>query len=246
MKRTILISGASSGLGQAFLNAYAADSEATIIAIDRAPINIPSSKTSSTIHRLNVDVTSQESISSLVEFLANRPIDLVIHSVGVRGLVPSIENEYPEDVARAETLEAIDTDTMLRTFHINTVGSFMLIRALLPHLRQATKNSGQPAKVIIMGSRMGSMSYNTTGSAYAYRASKAALNAIVKSFSIDVPELVFVVFHPGRVETGLVKCREEGAIDADESVRSMLDLIPTFGPEKSGAYLDRFGEDIGW
>jgi NAD(P)-dependent dehydrogenase (short-subunit alcohol dehydrogenase family) len=245
MKRTILVSGASSGLGKAFLDAYATDAEAKIIAIDRSPIDISRFKTS-TIHPLQVDVTTQESIASLVDFLDNRPIDLVIHSVGVRGLVPSIEKEFPADVARAETLEAMDTETMLRTFQINTVGTFMLIRALLPHLHQATKTSGEAAKVIIMGSRMGSMSYNSTGSAYAYRASKAALNALVKSFSIDVPELVFCVLHPGRVETGLVKCKEDGAIDAEESVKNMLELIPKLGPEKSGRFFDRFGDSIGW
>jgi NAD(P)-dependent dehydrogenase (short-subunit alcohol dehydrogenase family) len=246
MKRTILISGASSGLGRAFLNAYASDAETTIVAIDRAPIDVSQFQNSSSIHTLKVDVTSQESITGLVDVLDNRPIDLVIHSVGIRGLVPSIEKEHPDDVARAETLEAMDTDTMLRTFHINTVGTFMLIRALLPHLHKATKTSGEPAKVIIMGSRMGSVSYNSTGSAYAYRASKAALNAVIKSFSIDVPDLVFSVLHPGRVETGLVKCREEGAIEAEESVRDMLKLIPKLGQEKSGGYFDRFGDNIGW
>jgi NAD(P)-dependent dehydrogenase (short-subunit alcohol dehydrogenase family) len=246
MKRTILVSGASSGLGQAFLCAYASEPDATVIAIDRADIDVSRIENSSNIRTLKVDVISQESISTLVDFLDSRPIDLFIHSVGVRGLVPAIENAYPDDVARAETLEAIDTDTMQRAFQINTVGTFMLIRALLPHLRQATKISGQPAKVIIMGSRMGSMSYNTTGSAYAYRASKAALNAVAKSLSIDVPELIFVVLHPGRVETGLVKCREEGAIDADESVRDMLRLIPRLEMEESGGFFDRFGDKIGW
>lgn len=90
------------------------------------------------------------------------------------------------------------------------------------------------------------MGYNTTGSAYAYRASKAALNAIIKSFSIDVPEVVFTILHPGRVESGLVMCKEEGAISAEESVRTMVPLIGGFGKEDSGRFMDRFGERIEW
>lgn len=90
------------------------------------------------------------------------------------------------------------------------------------------------------------MGYNTTGSAYAYRASKAALNAIIKSFSIDVPQVLWVIMHPGRVESGLVMCKEEGAISAEESVGCMVPLIEGFGKGDSGRFLDRFGGTIEW
>lgn len=90
------------------------------------------------------------------------------------------------------------------------------------------------------------MGYNTAGSAYAYRASKAALNAVIKSFSIDVPNVVWVLLHPGRVESGLVMCREEGAISAEESVGMMVPLIEMFEKGDSGRFLDRFGERIEW
>lgn len=90
------------------------------------------------------------------------------------------------------------------------------------------------------------MGYNTTGSAYAYRASKAALNAVVKSFSIDVPEVIFTVLHPGRVESGLVMCKEEGAISAEESVGVMVPLIERLDKTCSGTFMDRFGEKVEW
>ena len=106
-------------------------------------------------------------------------------------------------------------------------------------------------KVIIMSSRMGSLANNAkpnaaAGSAYAYRASKAALNMIVRSFAVDVPEVVFVLCHPGRVETKLVKGREEGAIEAGESVREILPLIDRWCEGDSGKYYDRFGAAIAW
>lgn len=238
---TVLISGAASGIGQAFLQHYASDSTNTVIAIDRAPVATPHPR----ITTFQVDVSLQGSISSFVSLMGDIPIQLLIHSVGVRGLVSSVEDTQPDDVAAAEMLSVMDAQTMLETYQINTIGTFELIRALLPNLQMA-RADGQTPKVVVMGSRMGSLSYNTTGSAYAYRASKAALNAIMKSFSIDVPSVIFVTLHPGRVGTGLVKTTEVGAIDAAESVQNMVQVMDRLEKKDSGLFYDRFGNPIGW
>ncbi|OCK79838.1 short-chain dehydrogenase/reductase superfamily protein [Lepidopterella palustris CBS 459.81] len=139
----------------------------------------------------------------------------------------------------------MDIETISHTFQINAVATFTLIRTLLSNLRLAASGFSRP-KVVIMSSRMGSVSYNNTGGGYAYRASKAALNAMVRSLSIDVPEVVFVLVHPGRVQTGLVPWKEDGAIQADESVKDMLGLIAKLSRDDSGRFMDRWGQDIGW
>jgi NAD(P)-dependent dehydrogenase (short-subunit alcohol dehydrogenase family) len=127
--------------------------------------------------------------------------------------------------------------------------------------------------VIVMGSRMGSIGHNSThpqptnsttssnnpkpstntnpanttaGGAYAYRTTKAALNALVRSFAIDVPDAIWTIIHPGRVETGLVQVKEDGAMSVQESVRDMLALMGRLGREESGRFLDRFGAEIPW
>lgn len=238
---TILISGAANGLGSAFLHTYATDSSNKIIAVDKHPINLPSGSHAANISTHVLDIAVPSTIESLAAHLSDSPIDLFIHSIGIRGLVPAAENARPDNVAAAETLQVMDLDTLMRTFQINAAGTFLLIRALLPSLRLAGNS-----KVVIMSSRMGSVGYNTTGSAYAYRASKAALNAMIKSFSIDVPEVSFVMCHPGRVETKLVKYKEEGAISAQESVEGLLPLIRKWGKEDSGNLYDRFGQPIQW
>lgn len=69
---------------------------------------------------------------------------------------------------------------------------------------------------------------------------------IVRSLAVDVPGVVFVLCHPGRVETGLVKGREEGAIEAGESVEGLMGLIEGWGRAESGGFFDRFGERIEW
>lgn len=240
---TILISGAANGLGAAFLEAYEAQAihqNAEIIAIDKSPVQ---SKHATVFQ---VDVASEQSINKFIEKLGDRRIDLVIHSAGIRGLVPQIENERPGNVPACETMEVMDIATLSRAFQINAAGTFMFIRALMPNLKKA-----RSPKVIVMSSRMGSIGNNElpnkdAGSAYAYRASKAAMNAIVRSFAVDVPDVTFVLCHPGRVETKLVRCKEEGAISAEESVNGILPLIEKWGNGDSGKFFDRFGETIQW
>lgn len=239
---TILISGAANGLGAAFVDAYARQKDTTIIAIDR----IPSRTQQSNVESFTVDVTNETSINTFRDAVQSRPIDLFIHSAGIRGLVPAMEDLNPDDVAACETLEVMDTATLTRAFQINAQGTFLLLRALLPILRRAPN-----PKVITMSSRMGSIGNNeagirAAGSAYAYRASKAAQNAIVRSFVVDCPDVTFVMCHPGRVETKLVRCKEDGAISAAESVEAMMPLIERWEKDDSGRFYDRFGEAIQW
>ncbi|OJD35020.1 nad-binding protein [Diplodia corticola] len=219
------------------------------------------------------------------------PFTLVIHSAGTRGLVPSHEAARPHDVAGAESIGAMDAATMRRTYEINTVAAFVLIKALLPSLLLSSPSSSAAAssassssststisttstspaapapankpKFVLMASRMGSIGSNGSnnssasnsnalgGGGYAYRASKAALNAVVRSFSVDVPDVVFALVHPGRVETNLVKTKEEGAVDVGESVADVLRLIDRLGAAgedglPSGCFVDRWGETIPW
>jgi len=69
---------------------------------------------------------------------------------------------------------------------------------------------------------------------------------LVRSFAVDVPGVVFVLCHPGRVETGLVRGREEGAIEAEESVGGLVPLIEGWGVGDSGGFYDRFGGVVEW
>ncbi|KAK5126662.1 hypothetical protein LTR85_009596 [Meristemomyces frigidus] len=238
----ILVSGAANGLGAAFVEAYRRQPNTTVLAIDREAIT----SNHDNVRSWAVDVTDEASIDAFVEDINQLAIDLVIQSAGIRGLVPHLEDQKRGDVDACETLEAMDFATMNRTYQINAAGTFLLLRAILPNLHKA-----QDPKVVIMSSRMGSLANNfpgnrSAGSAYAYRASKAALNAIIRSFVVDVPEVNFVVCHPGRVETKLVKWKEEGAISAEESVEGLLPLIARWGKEDSGEFYDRFGETIPW
>ncbi|KXL50851.1 hypothetical protein M433DRAFT_158781 [Acidomyces richmondensis BFW] len=239
---TILVSGAANGLGAAFVEAYRSQNGVQIIAIDRHAVPSPHPN----VKTMAVDVADEASVDAFAKHIKDQPIDLVIHSAGIRGLVPGLESEKHGDVDACESLHVMDFATLTRAFQVNAAGTFILLRAILPNLQIA-----QSAKVVVMSSRMGSIGNNyrgnrAAGGAYAYRASKAALNAIIRSFAVDVPEVAFILCHPGRVETKLVRWKEEGAISAEESVSGLLSLIEGWGKTDSGKFYDRYGETIEW
>lgn len=257
---TILITGAASGLGAAFVQAYLnqpGNNNNKIIAIDKDPIPNLYLLPSKQVRFYKVDVSDESSIKSLQTALKgeeeeeeeeHEPIDLILHCAGIRGLVPEEEAaQTPGDkiISACESLKIMNLSTLTQTFSINAAGTFLLLRALIPHVQRAK------GKVIVMSSRMGSignnqMPYSAAGASYAYRASKAAQNMLVRSLAVDVPDVTFVLCHPGRVETKLVKWKEEGAISAEESVRGLVPLIEKWGKEDSGKFYDRFGEPIQW
>ena len=138
---------------------------------------------------------------------------------------------------RADSISEI----MNMTLQINTTGTFLLIRALIRNLKAAEKGM-----VVVMGSRMGSIGANKDGGAYAYRASKAGLNAVVKSFVIDVPEITFVIIHPGRVDTKMTSGDEEGLMSPEDAVAELMKMINGFGRKDNGKFYTRDGEEIPW
>ena len=103
-----------------------------------------------------------------------------------------------------------------------------------------------------MSSRVGSISDNSSGGSYAYRASKAALNSIGKSMAVDLKEkgVVVVLMHPGFVKTGILpsgrmeQVRE--AVEPEEAAGKLWKVLMEKGLGDSGRFWHREGMELPW
>lgn len=125
------------------------------------------------------------------------------------------------------------------TFVTNSIAPYFLTKDLLPLLRK----SSEP-KAAFISSMMGSVADNASGGAVSYRASKAALNMIVKCLSIDEAWLTSLIFHPGWVKTRMGG--ENAPTEVTESAQGLLSLIHKSGKEHSGTFRNYLGKTLPW
>ena len=206
---TILITGASRGIGRALLESYEAQGRA-VIGSARAP------GASDGLRQL--DVTDPASHTALAADLGDRPIGLLICNAGIfPGKGDTLETGYASD----------DWDAVLRT---NVTGVFLTIQTLLPNLRAA-----RPAKVAILSSRLGS-SELAGGGRYIYRASKAAVLNLGRNLAVDLreDEISLGIYHPGWVRTDMGG--PSGEIGVDASVQGLIERFDALGPDTRGCF----------
>ena len=178
---------------------------------------------------IQLDVTNDNEFASLKQTLNNRPIDLLINNAGTSG-------------EKGVTIGNIDRDNFIKLVNVNCIGVLKVSEALLPNL-EASKEKN----ILVISSRMGSISDNDTGRSYAYRASKAALNCAMKSFALDVKDkgIHVMIIHPGWVKTDMGGVN--GLIDVETSVSGMLKQAEKQLSQSHADILHRFdGEVIAW
>ncbi len=98
----------------------------------------------------------------------------------------------------------LDHDWMVETFRVNSVLPALAARAFLPRLRR-----GERAVFAALSARVGSIADNRLGGWHSYRASKAALNQLVRTLAVELarrnPQAIIAALHPGPVDTGMSK-----------------------------------------
>ena len=167
-------------------------------------------------------------MKALREKLSNTSIDCLINNAGVYG-------------QRAERFSTVSKENMLNTFSPNVCGTLNVCQALVDLISKS-----QEKLIVSISSKMGSIDDNQSGNAYAYRASKSALNAVMKSLSIDLKEqgIRVLVFHPGWVKTDMGG--ENALITVEESVRGMRQVIANQRAWESGGFYSYDGSEIAW
>jgi len=155
-------------------------------------------------------------------------VDLLLANAGVMG---------PKD----QSFGSAAAEGFIETMRVNTLAPLALAEAF------ADQVAASQLKVIaLQSSRMGSIADNDSGGRYAYRASKAALNAVGKSLGIDLKDrgVIVLILHPGWVKTDMGG--PNGLLTPVESVSAQLDLIARANPAMNGRFFHVSGEDLPW
>ena len=175
----------------------------------------------------NVEVSDSKSLAALASTLSDRRIDWLINNAGI---ADGIAMDDIDDSAIA---------SCKRLFEVNSLGPLLTTQALLNNLSDGSK-------VGIITSRMGSIADNDSGGSYGYRMSKAAVNAVGKSLSIDLkPQGIAVaILHPGWVRTDMTS--HNGLIDTDESASGLLARMDELTLDNTGTFWHTNGEILPW
>jgi len=232
MKR-VLITGSNRGLGLEWVRQYA-EANWQVIATCRHPAEahalqmLASSNANVSIYKL--DVTLPAEIEAVARILHGEPLDLLINNAGV----------YFEKF-NADHLGAIHYGDWEETFRVNALGAVRMTEAFHPHLRH-----GRDPLVVAITSHMGSISEIASPGSYAYRSSKAALNAAMKGLSHELhgDGIGVLMLHPGWAQT---RMGGPGALyTVEQSVHGMRNRIEDFTLAQSGTFYRFDGSVIPW
>lgn len=185
----VLVVGASGAIGGALVDRLASDPRvACVRAWARAPIAHPSAK----VETRSVDILDETSIQTALTGLQH--VDLAIVATGLL--------HDPSGMTPEKSWRALDKDMLLRSFAANAVGPALLAKHVLPLLPRQGKSV-----FAALSARVGSISDNRLGGWYGYRASKAALNQIIRTLAVELArqrkDAICVGMHPGTVDSKL-------------------------------------------
>ena len=222
---SIFITGASRGLGLEFTRQYAAAGW-SVTAACREPARARDLAVLS-VETVALDLADGSSIQRAAERLAGRSFDIVLNNAGLYG-----EGQQFGRLSEAE---------WERVMLVNAIAPVKLTEAFLPHLL-----AGQKKLLVFMTSKMGSIADNSSGGAYIYRSSKAALNAAVKSLSIDLAPrgVTALLLHPGWVQTDMGG--PTATLTIEQSVPAMVKVIDGLTPADNGRFLQYDGAELPW
>ncbi len=234
--QSAVILGASGGIGQALAAQIAASGRfASVHALSRSPVAVPEG-----VIRHRADLADEASLAEAAAAVGRQgEVGLVVVASGLL---------HAEGISPEKTLKALDAETMARLFAINTIGPALAAKHFLPLLPRHGRSV-----FAALSARVGSIGDNRLGGWYSYRASKAALNQIIRTLSIEVrrtrPEAVLLALHPGTVTTALSEPFRggepgPGLFSPQQSAEHLLGVIEAAAPEQSGAFLAWDGSEI--
>ena len=232
-KQKIAIFGANGSIGQALCAHYQKQSD--VYAFTRNDFDIDESG----LVKILLDDFNEDSVFQAANKFDNDFFDKIIVSIGI------LHNEsfMPE-----KRIEEVSSNQFLETIRINTLIPTLIAKSFYKKLKKNDKST-----LAFLSARVGSITDNRSGGWYSYRASKAALNMVIKNLSIELrrynKELVVIGLHPGTVDSHLSQPFQKNLEDskifsADFSVLKLSSVIDSLDIDDSGKCIAWDGEDI--
>lgn len=224
---TVLVTGASRGLGLEFCRQYAAAGW-RVHAVTRQADAPALRDLAGDVRIHTADVGSADDVAALAKALSGEAIDLLVNNAGA-------------NVAGRTALGDMDYAAWERVLRVNVLAPFRVAEALVEHVARSRRRI-----VLFVSSRAGSIHDALYGGRYIYRSSKAALNMVVKALALDLlpRRIVCTAVHPGWVRTDMGGA--DAPIDAVFAVASLRALVERLETHHSGRFLNYDGTELQW
>lgn len=225
---TVLITGANRGLGLEFARQYAA-ADWNVLACCRNPEAASELRSiSGRVEIYPLDVSDLDRIAALAKQLSGTSIDLLLNNAGIYGPARMFLGE-------------LDYRSWEEVLRVNVLAPTRMVECFLEHVAASQKKL-----IACISSLMGSVGGNVAGRHYLYRSSKAALNAVVKSLSIDLRErgITVVTIHPGWVKTDMGGA--EADLEIPVSVSGVIGVLAGATLASSGRFFNYDGRELPW
>ena len=232
-----IVVGSSGGIGGALVEQLVNSPQVTHVhSLSRTGQSHPSTK----VANLSFDFTDEDSLIAAAQTLQEvGPFDLILIATGLL---------QGEGISPEKNLRALSHDSLAKSYEVNVIGPAMSAKYLAPLLRRDKK-----AVFAALSARVGSISDDRLGGWYAYRASKAALNMILKTLALETQRRfknqLIIGLHPGTVDKALSKPFQgnvpEGKLFTPAfSAEQLLGVIDKLSEKDSGFLFDWAGEKI--
>lgn len=234
----VAVIGASGAIGSEFVRQLADDERVTRIhAFARESLQ----PMGSNVVTEAIDICDAGSIDRAAATLqTDDALDLIVVATGIlhRG----------ETISPEKSLRDIDPEAMAELFRVNAIGPANVARAFLPRMRRGSKTV-----FAALSARVGSIGDNRLGGWVSYRSSKAALNMVLKTLSIEharrFPDAVIAGLHPGTVDSALSapfqrRVADDKLFSPAQSVGYMLSVIDRLTPADTGGFFAWDGASI--
>lgn len=229
---TLLITGANRGLGLELCHQYLKEGW-KIYATCRDPgkakeLNSLADEYQNLLSVHALEVSNNDQMHALKKYLKGKPIDILFNNAGV----------YASD---ASQFGKTDKKAWEEAVAVNIIAPMKMMEEFVENVAKSDK------KIIAsMSSKMGSMQDNTSGGSYAYRATKAALNAVMVSAAHDLRHLgiTSLILHPGWVRTDMGG--PQGELSVEQSAQKLRKILDKRTIKDSGSFFDIDGTIIPW